>query len=179
MSKEYAYFSHRSCEYFPCHPGADPENFNCLFCYCPSICWGTGAAARSLTWQAASRIAAPACIPTSGNTTTPSSPGMGKSLPPCPARTGRGSCNRTVPPLAAHAPKKRRGILPAALQLMQFCLCGTAEPFTSAPDRLRWTGRRRKRPWQSGRRAGTGPPGSTRPAPAECWRRRCCRTSGC
>ena len=31
----YAYFSHRECEYFPCHPGADPENFNCLFCYCP------------------------------------------------------------------------------------------------------------------------------------------------
>ena len=21
----YAYFSHRECEYFPCHPGADPE----------------------------------------------------------------------------------------------------------------------------------------------------------
>ncbi len=35
MSKEYAYFSHRNCEYFPCHRGADPENFNCLFCYCP------------------------------------------------------------------------------------------------------------------------------------------------
>lgn len=33
--KKYSYFSHRECEYFPCHPGADPENFNCLFCYCP------------------------------------------------------------------------------------------------------------------------------------------------
>ena len=31
----YSYFSHKECEYFPCHPGADPENFNCLFCYCP------------------------------------------------------------------------------------------------------------------------------------------------
>ena len=33
--KEYSYFSHKKCEYFPCHKGADPENFNCLFCYCP------------------------------------------------------------------------------------------------------------------------------------------------
>ena len=35
MSRNYSYFSHRECEYFPCHPGADPDNFNCLFCYCP------------------------------------------------------------------------------------------------------------------------------------------------
>ena len=33
--KEYAYFSHKKCEYFPCHKGANPKNFNCLFCYCP------------------------------------------------------------------------------------------------------------------------------------------------
>ena len=25
--KEYAYFSHKKCEYFPCHRGADPEDF--------------------------------------------------------------------------------------------------------------------------------------------------------
>lgn len=31
----YSYFSHKECEYFPCHRGADPANFNCLFCYCP------------------------------------------------------------------------------------------------------------------------------------------------
>ncbi len=35
MSAEYKFFSHKNCEYFPCHPGADPDNFNCLFCYCP------------------------------------------------------------------------------------------------------------------------------------------------
>ena len=35
MSKKYAYFSHRECEFYPCHAGADDENFNCLFCYCP------------------------------------------------------------------------------------------------------------------------------------------------
>lgn len=29
------YFQNRECSYFPCHHGADQENFNCLFCYCP------------------------------------------------------------------------------------------------------------------------------------------------
>lgn len=35
MSKEYSYFSHTTCEYFPCHKDADLSNFNCLFCFCP------------------------------------------------------------------------------------------------------------------------------------------------
>ncbi len=29
------FFSNTQCAYFPCHKGADPETFNCLFCYCP------------------------------------------------------------------------------------------------------------------------------------------------
>ena len=33
--KQYAYFAHKECEYFPCHVGATEEDFNCLFCYCP------------------------------------------------------------------------------------------------------------------------------------------------
>lgn len=33
--KHYAYFSNRECEFFPCHRTSDPDNFNCLFCYCP------------------------------------------------------------------------------------------------------------------------------------------------
>lgn len=37
----YQYFSHRDCEYFPCHPNADPEDFNCLFCYCPLYTLGS------------------------------------------------------------------------------------------------------------------------------------------
>ncbi len=24
-----------NCPYFPCHPGADPQTFNCKHCYCP------------------------------------------------------------------------------------------------------------------------------------------------
>lgn len=34
------YFQNRDCEYFPCHEGADPENFNCLFCFCPLYALG-------------------------------------------------------------------------------------------------------------------------------------------
>jgi len=29
------YYANRDCEYFPCHKGADPGDFNCLFCFCP------------------------------------------------------------------------------------------------------------------------------------------------
>ena len=32
---QYAFFSHRQCEFFPCHPTQRPEEFNCMFCYCP------------------------------------------------------------------------------------------------------------------------------------------------
>ena len=31
----FKFFSHKECEYFPCHKVKDSENFNCLFCYCP------------------------------------------------------------------------------------------------------------------------------------------------
>ena len=31
----YKFFSNSKCEDFPCHKTNDPENFNCLFCYCP------------------------------------------------------------------------------------------------------------------------------------------------
>ncbi|MEA4965106.1 MAG: cysteine-rich small domain-containing protein [Oscillospiraceae bacterium] len=36
----YKYFQNRECEYFPCHKGADPARFNCLFCYCPLYALG-------------------------------------------------------------------------------------------------------------------------------------------
>lgn len=39
-SKQYCYFSHTACEYFPCHMSADPDDFNCLFCYCPLYALG-------------------------------------------------------------------------------------------------------------------------------------------
>ena len=36
----YDFFQHKECEYFPCHLGADPETFSCLFCYCPLYALG-------------------------------------------------------------------------------------------------------------------------------------------
>lgn len=34
-ANDHSYFCNKDCQYFPCHTKADPENFNCLFCYCP------------------------------------------------------------------------------------------------------------------------------------------------
>lgn len=31
----HTFFRNQACRYFPCHKGADPQTFNCLFCYCP------------------------------------------------------------------------------------------------------------------------------------------------
>ena len=36
----YDFFQNKECEFFPCHPEADPESFSCLFCYCPLYCLG-------------------------------------------------------------------------------------------------------------------------------------------
>ena len=36
----YAFFQNTKCEYFPCHPTDRPEDFNCLFCYCPLFALG-------------------------------------------------------------------------------------------------------------------------------------------
>ena len=38
--KHYSFFQNTECEYFPCHKGIKPEDFNCLFCYCPLYALG-------------------------------------------------------------------------------------------------------------------------------------------
>ena len=38
--KHYAFYCNRECECFPCHETKDPENFNCLFCWCPLYALG-------------------------------------------------------------------------------------------------------------------------------------------
>lgn len=35
MKNGFSYFKNTECEYFPCHKGANHDEFNCLFCYCP------------------------------------------------------------------------------------------------------------------------------------------------
>ena len=39
-TRNYSFFQNTKCEYFPCHKVSDPENFNCLFCYCPLYALG-------------------------------------------------------------------------------------------------------------------------------------------
>ncbi len=34
------FFCNRSCEYFPCHETDRPDEFNCLFCFCPLYALG-------------------------------------------------------------------------------------------------------------------------------------------
>ena len=36
----YSFVQHTKCEFFPCHATSHPEDFNCLFCYCPLYCLG-------------------------------------------------------------------------------------------------------------------------------------------
>ena len=38
--EHYKFFQNKQCEYFPCHHGADPDSFSCLFCYCPLYALG-------------------------------------------------------------------------------------------------------------------------------------------
>lgn len=39
-TENFKFFSHRECEYFPCHETDDTENFSCMFCYCPLYAMG-------------------------------------------------------------------------------------------------------------------------------------------
>ncbi|PBF60968.1 metal-binding protein [Clostridioides difficile] len=40
MGENYKFFNHKDCEFFPCHKPNKPEEFNCLFCYCPLYALG-------------------------------------------------------------------------------------------------------------------------------------------
>ncbi len=46
------FFRNTACRYFPCHQGVAPEEFNCLFCYCPLYflkdCGGTPDMSRGI-----------------------------------------------------------------------------------------------------------------------------------
>lgn len=41
MKKKYKFFSHKECEFFPCHRVENIDDFNCLFCYCPLYSLGS------------------------------------------------------------------------------------------------------------------------------------------
>jgi len=40
MDKNYSFFQHKQCEYFPCHKTDSPASFSCMFCYCPLYALG-------------------------------------------------------------------------------------------------------------------------------------------
>ncbi|NBI68375.1 metal-binding protein [Pseudoflavonifractor sp. 60] len=48
-ANRYPFFQHQDCEFFPCHETDQPEDFNCLFCYCPLYTLGS-ACGGSCTW---------------------------------------------------------------------------------------------------------------------------------
>ena len=39
-TENYKFTQHKACEFFPCHDTSKPEEFNCLFCYCPLYALG-------------------------------------------------------------------------------------------------------------------------------------------
>ena len=41
--KEYSFFSHKKCEFFPCHKGADPEDLTVCFVIALYMHWGINA----------------------------------------------------------------------------------------------------------------------------------------
>ena len=38
--ENYKFVQNKRCEFFPCHKGVSPEQFNCLFCFCPLYALG-------------------------------------------------------------------------------------------------------------------------------------------
>lgn len=40
MDAKYKFFSHKDCEFYPCHKISENEELNCLFCYCPLYALG-------------------------------------------------------------------------------------------------------------------------------------------
>ena len=38
MNNSFKFFRNTDCKYFPCHDVIDPEEFNCMFCFCPLYC---------------------------------------------------------------------------------------------------------------------------------------------
>ncbi|MDD4200142.1 MAG: cysteine-rich small domain-containing protein [Eubacteriales bacterium] len=39
-TENFKFFCNKECEYFPCHEIPNPEDFNCMFCFCPLYALG-------------------------------------------------------------------------------------------------------------------------------------------
>ena len=68
----YSFFQHTRCEFFPCHKTAKPEDFNCLFCYCPLYALGDKCGGNFTYVGDGTRIAAAVWSPMAGAATATS-----------------------------------------------------------------------------------------------------------
>lgn len=59
----YKFFQHRECEYFPCHPMENLEDFNCLFCYCPLYALGKDCGGNYTISDKGVKICTNCCFP--------------------------------------------------------------------------------------------------------------------
>lgn len=35
MENSHKFYNNQACQYFPCHSEIEPDQLNCMFCYCP------------------------------------------------------------------------------------------------------------------------------------------------
>jgi len=40
VEDSYKFFNNAACKYFPCHKTKNPDEFNCLTCFCPLFAMG-------------------------------------------------------------------------------------------------------------------------------------------
>ena len=67
--KEYSFFSHKKCEYFPCHKGADRRTSTACSATVRCTRWERNAAGISVIQKTGSRTARAAWFPTDGKIT--------------------------------------------------------------------------------------------------------------
>ena len=67
---EYPFFTNRECQFFPCHDGLDPDDFNCLFCYCPLYALGAACNGNYRVTKNGTKDCTPCSLPHRGDAGT-------------------------------------------------------------------------------------------------------------
>ena len=67
---EYPFFTNRECRFFPCHDGVDPDDFNCLFCYCPLYALGAACQGNYRVTKNGTKDCTPCNLPHCGDAGT-------------------------------------------------------------------------------------------------------------
>ena len=66
MMPDQPFFTHRTCAYFPCHEGIEPDRFNCLFCFCPLYALGSRCGGRFTYTADGVKDCSPSSLPHEG-----------------------------------------------------------------------------------------------------------------